>query len=733
MASLFDTALEHHRAGRHAEAEATYRRILAEDSTNADALCHLGLLAGQLGRNEEAVALIEEAHRRGKPQPASLHWLGVAYLEIGRFSEAKKCFARILSRAPDSAEAHNNLGAALKGLGEAREAERSYRRAVAIKPERADFHYNLGNLLREAGSPAQAEPSYRRAIALRPDYATAHNNLGNALRVLGRLDEAAQSYLAALALEPRFVETRVNLGIVLQELGRYAEAEQSLRTAVAQKPDLAEAHYTLGRLLSRLDRTEAAELSYRQAIALKPDFMAARWAHAMALLPSVFESEDQVEPSRAAFSQALTMLGEKLESGPLDDAAGTLCQQPFQLAYQERDNRELLARYGGLCARVMQHWSAREKIRTRPKGNGKAVRVGIVSAHIRDHSVWSALVKGWLQRLDPGRFEIDVYHLGWQEDGETAFAKDRAAQFHAGPKSLQEWAATIAERRPDVLIYPEIGMDITTARLASLRLARVQAASWGHPETTGLPTIDYFISAEALEPAGAESHYTEKLIRLPGLGCSCRPPEASSTEPDLARLGIDPESRLLVCPGAPFKYAPAHDAVLIRIAQRSPNCRLVFFDHSIPDLSEKLKRRLIAAFARAGLDFQRHAVFVPRQPRPQFYGLMRRAHVYLDTIGFSGFNTAMQAVECALPIVTCEGRFLRGRLASGILRRAGLDDLVAGSDEQYVALAARLAGDEEYRARMADRVAAARGALYDDPAPVDALGRFVAAAAGTMG
>ena len=732
MPSLLDIALEHHRAGRHAEAEAAYRRVLAEDSKNADALSHLGLLAGQLGRNEEAVALIEEAHRHGKPQPASLHWLGVAYLELRRFQEAKKCFVRILSRVPDSAEAHNNLGAALKGLAETKEAERSYRRALALKPDRPDFHYNLANLLREEGRPEEAEPGYRRAIALRPDHAMAHNNLGNALRVLGRLEEAARSYGAALAIEPGFVETRVNLGIVLQELGRYAESEQCFREAVAQKAGLAEAHYNLGRVLSRLDRSAARD-SFRQALTLKPDFIAARWAHAMALLPAVFESEDQVEPSRTAFSQALAELGEKLESRPLGDPADAFCQQPFQLAYQERDNRELLARYGGLCARVMRDWSAREKLRARARRSAKAVRVGIVSAHIRDHSVWSALVKGWVERLDPDRFQIDVYHVGWREDAETALAKDRAARFHAGPKTLREWVAAILEREPDAIIYPEIGMDITTARLASLRLARVQAASWGHPETTGLPTLDYFVSAEALEPAGAQAHYTEKLVELPGLGCCCRPPEAVPAEPDLERLGIDPESRLLVCPGAPFKYAPEHDAVLAAIAERSPNGRLVFFEHGIPELSQKLKRRLTAAFARAGLDFDRRAIFVPWQPRPQFYGLMRRAHLYLDTIGFSGFNTAMQAMACGLPIVAREGRFLRGRLASGLLRHAGLDELVAVSNEDYVALAAKLAGDEEYRARMAERVAAARGALYDDPAPVDALGRFLADATRSMG
>ncbi len=100
----------------------------------------------------------------------------------------------------------------------------------------------------------------------------------------------------------------------------------------------------------------------------------------------------------------------------------------------------------------------------------------------------------------------------------------------------------------------------------------------------------------------------------------------------------------------------------------------------------------------------------------------------LDTIGFSGFNTAMQAVESALPIVTIEGRFMRGRLASGILRRMGLHELVAPSTEEYATIAARLARDGEYRKSVRRRIEAARHVLFDDDAPIRAMEAFLAEA-----
>jgi predicted O-linked N-acetylglucosamine transferase (SPINDLY family) len=269
-------------------------------------------------------------------------------------------------------------------------------------------------------------------------------------------------------------------------------------------------------------------------------------------------------------------------------------------------------------------------------------------------------------------------------------------------------------------------MDATTAKLASLRLAPVQAASWGHPETTGLPTIDYYLSAQALEPADAQANYTEKLIALPNLGCSLLPGKEESGR--FTGLELRKDELLLVCPGTAFKYAPRHDRVLAEIAKQVPNSRLVFFRSRPEPLADKLRERLRDSFRRSRVDFERHVAFVPWQTRGAFRSLLGQADLYLDTIGFSGFNTAVQALECGLPIVAREGRFLRGRLASGPLRRIGLADLVAPSDEAYVELAVALARDRERRQALRRRIESRRHALFGDPAPLDALEKFIESA-----
>src|SRR5262249_11033196 len=123
MRQELELALEHHKAGRLAQAEKLYRGILDRQPTNPEALYFLGVLAHQLGRNDEAIELIERAHSQGGAQPQSLNSLGMAYLASARPREAKRCFVKALSLKADWAEAHSNLGAALKELGQLKEAE----------------------------------------------------------------------------------------------------------------------------------------------------------------------------------------------------------------------------------------------------------------------------------------------------------------------------------------------------------------------------------------------------------------------------------------------------------------------------------------------------------------------------------------------------------------------------------------------------------------------------------
>jgi protein O-GlcNAc transferase len=218
--------------------------------------------------------------------------------------------------------------------------------------------------------------------------------------------------------------------------------------------------------------------------------------------------------------------------------------------------------------------------------------------------------------------------------------------------------------------------------------------------------------------ANAQQFYSEKLVPLLNLG-NCYPGRVQqAVEPDLGALGIDSTRPILICSGTAFKYQAEHDRVLTRIASQVEGSQLIFFRQRPESLSDLLKSRLERAFFHAGLDFGRHVRFIPTQPLKMFHGLLKHAHIALDTIGFSGYNTAIQAIESGLPLVTREGRFLRGRLASGILRRIGMTELIAQTNDEYVSLVSKLIADVEFQRRVRSEIVQRRAVLYNDIASI---------------
>jgi protein O-GlcNAc transferase len=715
-------------AGELDAALKAYERALALDAADPYVNYNLAKLLASRGDADRGEALLRAA-LRSKPALAEAHVvLSNLYEERGRLREAAAELEAALAIRPQYVGALLNYGTVLKKQGRLVEAAACYEKVTALEPQRAEAHWHLGNVVADGGHLDDAAVHLRRALALKPDFVEAQHSLCMIAQAQGKLDAATACLRDLLALHPRFAQAALSLGKLLGRQNRLDEAVAALQRAISLDPRHAEAHLQLGHAHNAQGRTDAALECYGKALAIDTESAEARWAMAMAYLRAVPETDAIATADRTAFSRQLDALdawvGEARVAASVT-AVGN--PPPFHLAYQETNNRDLLERYGALCARIMTRWMADERLAGPTTTQRRdRVRVGVVSAHFHDHSVWNALLKGWFQRLDRGRFALEAFYLGTEFDEQTRLAQSMATHFEHEPISLRQWVQAISRRRPDVLIYPEIGMDSMTSRLASLRLAPVQIASWGHPQTSGLPTIDYYVSAQDLEPERAQEHYSERLVLLPHLGCSYPSRRIAPTSVATTGLRIDPAVPTLVCPGTPFKYAPRHDEVFAEIARRLGRCTFVFFTYRIAELSERLHDRLRRLFRERGLDADEFVSFVPWQSPGQFRGLMERAHLFLDTIGFSGFNTAMEAVECALPVVTREGRFMRGRLASGILKRMGLQELVAPTEEAYVELAVRICRDDAYRAHLRERLKAQRNILFDDAAPVQALEQFLA-------
>jgi predicted O-linked N-acetylglucosamine transferase (SPINDLY family) len=712
---MLEAAIAYHRAGRLVDAERLCREACDITPNNARAFHLAGVLAHQL-RRRDAAALLARAVAL-KPDFAEAHNdRGVILAANGNFADALPCFERAVAINPAYAEARSNLGRTLGAMGRAGEAAAEFEQIVKTTPTSPLAHFDLASALERAGWPDGAERHYRSALALRADFLDAHLHLASLLQRMNRLGEALASAERAVAIAPNNAGVRNNLGNILRAMDRREEAIAQYRAALRIDPNSAAAHYNLGVALRGETDIATARQHFSRAVALRPDFLEAELALCMAELPALYETASEIDMRSAAYASGLKALSEKLQKGTIPpamvDAIGA--HQPFYLPYRGRNDRELQSLYGSVVCRVLGARFATPVLPSPPSVH-EPIRIGIVSGFFRQHSNWKIPIRGWLKMLNRDRFRLLGYHTGIERDGETDVAASLCHRFVQGPLSLEAWREAIAADSPHVLLFPEIGMDKVSAQLAGQRLAAVQCASWGHPVTSGFRTIDYFLSSDLMEPPDAETHYSEKLVRLPNLSIYYEPIEVAPVRLDRATLGLRQDAVVYWCAQSLPKYLPQYDEVFARIAADVGACQFTFIEFAGGrGMTELFKARLDRAFASLGLKAADHCVFLPRLAPERFAAAIAQCDIVLDSIGWSGCNSILESLAHDLPIVTLAGELMRGRHTAAVLKMMDVQGMTAHSIDEFVAIASAFGRDESRRREASARIAANKHRVYCD-------------------
>ncbi len=719
--------------GHFAEAEAICRIILAATPASADAWRMIGILHDTKEQPGLAIRHLKRAWRID-PASARVHdGLGNAYAGLDRFLSATEHFRRALAIDPGAAATYTNFGNCRKRDGDPSGAVEFYVRALRADASIPGVHYNLANVLYEAGLMKSAEYFYQCALQSAPNAAEIHYNLGNVLYAVCRTAEALAAYRTAVSLQWDFAEAYNNIGNILHDQNRLEEAASYFKKALCLKPALINAHHNLGSLLLARNRPDEAHTRFRRSTLLAPSDLSAHFLMCLSRLPIVYTNEEEINRRRQAYAGDLerlrTVIDDAVNSGgaPLDGGTNAGANQPFFLPYQGRDDRPLQETYGLLAARVATRAFPRYGM---PSAIGERVRVGIVSGFFHSHTVWHLLISGWLSQLDRDRFEIIGYHTGGLSDAATASAERSCAWYVHRRMTPRQWADRIHADAPHVLLYPEIGIDPMAAQLAAIRLAPVQCSSWGHPNTSGLPTVDVFLSSEMMEPSNGCMHYSEKLELLPNLSTYYEPPDWTAARTSRAEFGLRDDVPVFWSGQALYKYLPQYDSVFPRIAREVGDCQFVFIGFGrCEDVTALFRRRLGRAFSDYGLDASAYCVFLPSLPQARFLAAIGVCDVILDTIGWSGGRSTLEALAHDLPVVTLPGAFMRGRHGDAILRRIGVTETIAGSVDGYVALAAELARNPDLRRGIGERMRHGKPRIYRDCDYIAALSAFLDRAA----
>jgi predicted O-linked N-acetylglucosamine transferase (SPINDLY family) len=733
--------------GRIDEAVDSFQQAILLAPDNPLAQYHLGAALQRRGDMIGAKLRYQQAVRLDPDFAAAWNELGIAHQSCAEFDQAGDAFERLVRLVPALGGAHFNLGNVRMAQGRLLEAITCYARALERQRPFVEALNNLGTALHRLGRPEQALRAYEAALKIRPDFSGARNNLGALLHLLGRSSEAEACYRAALAVDPDSAAALNNLACVLQTQMRLDEAEPLLRRAHAIDRDAVDVLGNLANVLALLGRVDEAAGFYRQALEFKPS--ARLRVHATTMLPPIYESTGDLHRRRAQFAGELAALVQNhVHIDPLREPVPV----NFLLAYQGQNDRELARLAARLCRTdgtagdagsvaaselPPPHFALERALpgstriletgpHVTPGSSGK-IRIGFLSRFFREHTIGD-LTKGLISQLSRADFEVSVFLVGESVDDTVTFLRKSAGQFINLPEDLAAARELVAAAGLDVLVYPDVGMDPVATALAHSRLARVQCAMWGHPVTTGIPTVDHFLSSKLFEPADAAEHYTENLVLFDSLTVYYdRLTKPSSGARDAARreFGLPREEHLYLCPQTLFKMHPEFDELWRSILERDAAARIVLIEapHKYwnETLSARLRRNLGSHADRV--------IFTRRVDRPAFLRLLGTADVMLDPLHFGGGNTSIQALGLGVPIITLPSGFLRGRLTAGCYRKMKFETCIARSPEDYVDLAVRLGTDAVFNMSVRAEIASRSTALFEDIASVREMERFFRQAA----
>jgi predicted TPR repeat methyltransferase len=261
-------ALEHHRAGRLAQAENWYRQAIERDAANADALHWLGVLMHQAARPDDAVPLLERAVSLRPDDAAFAHNLGHAYLARRHHEQAASAFGRAVALDPSRAQGWMGLGLARLSRGEAADREGSvqaFREARSRGLDTPELHRQLAAAALMAGEVDEAIAAYEQALKREPDDAATLYHLALAHRAKGDVKAVRKTLMKAAEADPRFARAWFGLGALEAESQKWDLAAAMFRRAIAVKDDYAAAYRALSQVLEEGGRVDEAERVGQQA------------------------------------------------------------------------------------------------------------------------------------------------------------------------------------------------------------------------------------------------------------------------------------------------------------------------------------------------------------------------------------------------------------------------------------------------------------------------------------
>jgi len=285
----------------------------------------------------------------------------------------------------------------------------------------------------------------------------------------------------------------------------------------------------------------------------------------------------------------------------------------------------------------------------------------------------------------------------------------------------------------DVIVYPDIGMKLLPSLLAYSRIAPVQITTWGHSETSGIDTIDYFISSEYFENMNTTSshqpqdNYTEKLILFKSLGTFYISPHKLFIENNPKYInkikqfktkneyGLSKENNIYACLQTFYKITSEFEECLARILELDPN-GIILLSNTFP----YCKSHLMRIKQIVGDEKIKRIIWIGSIEKDEYLNIISISDVCLDPFPFGGFNTSYDAFDYNIPVITMGNcNFLHGQFTSGLYRKMGLDECIVSNPEEYAKLASQIGINEKLRHKINRNIEMKKNLIFQEQASVE--------------
>ncbi|AFZ53327.1 O-linked N-acetylglucosamine transferase, SPINDLY family protein [Cyanobacterium aponinum] len=509
---------------------------------------------------------------------------------------------------------------------------------------------------------------------------------------------------------------------------RHEELFLILKQGVEKFPFEQNLYLAMVQFLKNNGRAKEAIAFAEQGLKLNPDNIIFQLENAK-ILPIIYESEEEIEFYRKRFTEHLDNIFQNLclknEMEKKNALTAISLSTNFYLQYQGKNDLKIQKKYGDLVEKITKANYPTTSKYTVNNDNKRRIKIGIISCHFRNHNGanWAL---GWIKSLDKNKFIINCYYLEVTEDYITKEFIKYSDNFYFCSSDLNTTIETINKDQLNVVIYTDIGMKPITNILASIRLVSIQCVTFGHPITSGLSTIDYYISRELMETENSKNYYTEKLILLPNNGFYLEDINLPKKITNREAFGFDHNSILYLSTQSLFKYLPQFDYIYPEIATQIPLAKFIFIEFPISKyVNHIFRKRLKKAFVKYHLNYHDYCIILPRLNEEKFMSLHMVGDIFLDTFTWSADNTCRLAVSCDLPIVTCPGEFMRSRHSYGILKMIDMEETITYSEKEYIEMAIKLGNNLQWRQNIIDKMKKNKHKLFYDLDCIQGLEKFL--------